>query len=291
MSPGCVTRLVCADGTRAFVKAVGAELNPDSPTLYRREVAGARAARLAPAVGRPPGVVRRRRLGRAAARGRRGPAPRPADDATMARLLEATDELGRVMRERVPDAAASRRPPAANPLYAARAGRPAPASTPAGRPRVDHLHEVPAGPAAAVGARRRRRPARPGSSTLAAEPMEHLVHYDIRNDNLLVRPTGEIVFLDWGACGVGPDWLDPLLARVERVHLPWFDASLASSPALVRAGDDVGHLVAGRDRRPPRLARPHRGRRRPADAGGVPARGVGAVPRGRGPSARASSRD
>ncbi len=37
-SPGCATRLVCADGTRAFVKAVGAELNPHTPTLFRREV-------------------------------------------------------------------------------------------------------------------------------------------------------------------------------------------------------------------------------------------------------------
>ena len=31
MSPGCATRVTCADGTRAFVKAVGAELNPDTP--------------------------------------------------------------------------------------------------------------------------------------------------------------------------------------------------------------------------------------------------------------------
>ena len=38
MSPGCATRLVCADGTRAFVKAVGAELNPNTPELFRREI-------------------------------------------------------------------------------------------------------------------------------------------------------------------------------------------------------------------------------------------------------------
>lgn len=65
------------------------------------------------------------------------------------------------------------------------------------------------------------------------------MHWDIRDDNLLVRPTGEIVFLDWGAAGVGADWLDPLLARLERVESPWFDASLATSPALARAGDDA----------------------------------------------------
>ncbi len=39
MSPGCATRVTCADGTRAFVKAVGGELNPDTPGLFRREVA------------------------------------------------------------------------------------------------------------------------------------------------------------------------------------------------------------------------------------------------------------
>ena len=38
MSPGCATRLTCADGTLAFVKAVGASLNPDTPGLFRREI-------------------------------------------------------------------------------------------------------------------------------------------------------------------------------------------------------------------------------------------------------------
>jgi hypothetical protein len=38
MSPGCATRVVGADGSRAFVKAVGVELNPDSPVLFRREI-------------------------------------------------------------------------------------------------------------------------------------------------------------------------------------------------------------------------------------------------------------
>jgi hypothetical protein len=74
---------------------------------------------------------------------------------------------------------------------------------------------------------------------LSRAPMGQLVHYDIRNDNLLQRSSGQLVFLDWGAAGVGPDWLDPLLARLERVHLPWFDESLPASPQLAAAGDDV----------------------------------------------------
>lgn len=46
-SPGLAARVRCADGTRAFVKAVGSALNADSPDLYRREgaTAGALPAR------------------------------------------------------------------------------------------------------------------------------------------------------------------------------------------------------------------------------------------------------
>ena len=36
-SPGVAARVRCADGTRCFVKAVSAELNPDAPRLHRRE--------------------------------------------------------------------------------------------------------------------------------------------------------------------------------------------------------------------------------------------------------------
>lgn len=37
-SPGVAARVRCADGTRAFVKAVGPALNPDTPGLLRQEV-------------------------------------------------------------------------------------------------------------------------------------------------------------------------------------------------------------------------------------------------------------
>ena len=38
MSPGCASRLVGQDGARLFVKVVGRLHNPDTPTLFRREV-------------------------------------------------------------------------------------------------------------------------------------------------------------------------------------------------------------------------------------------------------------
>jgi aminoglycoside phosphotransferase (APT) family kinase protein len=74
---------------------------------------------------------------------------------------------------------------------------------------------------------------------LAEQPASHVAHWDIRVDNLLRRPDGQMVFLDWGMAARGPAWADPLLARLERVDSAWFDASLAGSPALAEAGDEV----------------------------------------------------
>ena len=37
-SPGAAVRVVCADGSRAFVKACGSDLNPDTPDLNRAEI-------------------------------------------------------------------------------------------------------------------------------------------------------------------------------------------------------------------------------------------------------------
>ena len=227
MSPGCATRLVAADGSRAFVKAVGLELNPRTPFLFRREVtaltligshelwAGMRASyddgdwvavMLEDVEGEHPDLD---------------------DDGTMDQLLRQTERLGQVLAERVPD------PPAPDPENGglmdlrgmfdewadavARAGEVPPELLPDWVRRDTETWE----------------PLVRG----LAEHEVRLVHWDIRNDNLLQRPTGELVFLDWGAAGIGPGWLDPLLARLERVDDPWFDAALASSPALVAAGD------------------------------------------------------
>ncbi len=235
-SPGPAARVRCADGTRAFVKGVGSELNPDSPTLFRREVQALTLlgshplwADLLASYDADGWVV-------LVLEDVEGTNPDLADDATMERLLAATDELVRVLQERVPEPP---EPPAGEGIALYRPGlvdlRAVFESWLTG---LDHATELPAHLVPRwVG--ERADDLRAGLSELAATPMQHLVHYDIRNDNLLVRPGGEVVFVDWGACGVGPDWLDPMLARVERVHLPWFDESLATSPALARAGDDL----------------------------------------------------
>lgn len=231
MSPGCATRVVTTDGTRAFVKAVGTELNSDSPMLFRREIevlgligentlwASLRASYdeggwVALVLEDVPGGH-----------------PDLGDETEMADLLAATDRLVATLREvPVPDGA--RATTIAEPgLIDVRARFRAWASA------LDHLAEIPGD---LVPDDVRRDPARLRRLVgLLQEGDTQLTHWDVRVDNLLRPEPGRIVFVDWGAAGVGPSWSDPLLARFERVEDPWFDESVARSPVLAEAGDDV----------------------------------------------------
>ena len=167
--------------------------------------------------------------------------PDLGDDTTMENLLRSTDELTRVMNQRLPDAPRPPPPPPGDTRPAL--FRPGPVDLSLvfdeWRSSVEQLPELPddlappwlrdyaAELCASIGA-------------LAAMPMRNVVHWDIRDDNLLLRPSGEIVFLDWGAFGVGPGLAGPDSSPGSSgLHLPWFDTSLATSPALLRAGDDV----------------------------------------------------
>jgi hypothetical protein len=58
-----------------------------------------------------------------------------------------------------------------------------------------------------------------------------LTHCDIRADNLLVRPDGEIIFVDWPWAAVGPDWLD----------------TVALALNVIVHGGDAGRLLADVD--------------------------------------------
>ena len=225
MSPGCATRLVCADGTRAFVKAVGDELNPDTPGLFRREA----------------GVL--------AHLGEHGLWARMIasydDGAWVALLIEDVEgrhpdfsdpeELGAVLAgtDRLTEVLGGREVPGAVDLVdvAVRLTTWA-----------DCLVRLPDAPASVPVPDWLRDGAEDWAAVLreeAARPMTQLVHWDVRVDNLLRRPSGEVVFVDWGTAARGPAWADPLLARMERMDEPWFDTSLASSPALLEAGDEL----------------------------------------------------
>lgn len=232
MSPGCASRVVCADGTRAFVKAVGPELNPLTPNFFRREITvlgllGSHplwAGLLASYDGGGAGWVA------LLLQDVDGTHPDLADDAAMARLLESTDELTGVLHRRVP------RVPAPDPENGGLndLGRGFASWADA----FDHLEDLP--PSLLPGWVRENAPQlQEGVRALAEHPRDRLVHFDIRDDNLIERPDGALVFVDWGATSLGPVWMDPLLARLERAHLPWFDVSTASCAALAEVGDDT----------------------------------------------------
>jgi hypothetical protein len=237
MSPGCATRVVCADGTRAFVKAVGAELNPHTPVLFRREVLALEL------LGRHPlwaALLASYDDGDWVAlllEDVEGTHPDLSSDVEMERLVRQTDELTVAVNARVTSLPSPASPHDALPLH-----RPGPidfaAVAGAWLSAFDHHHDVPADlmPAWVL---ERHDSLREMAAQVAEVPMQSVVHFDIRSDNVVQRVDGELVFVDWGAFGRGPDWLDPLVARLERVDSPWFDASLASSPALRAAGDEI----------------------------------------------------
>jgi hypothetical protein len=231
MSPGCVTRVVTADGDRAFVKAVGRDLNPDTPALFRREAAALRllgegplwaALRASHDDGDWVALLLEDVEGRH---------PDLADDQEMADLLAATDRLGEILAGLpVPPERAERM---GDPGYVDLR-----ASFVTWRAAVDHLEDLPAD--LVPDALRRHGQVCRALADLLLDPFPgRLVHWDVRVDNLIRRPDGSIVFVDWGTTAVGPDWADPLLARLERAEFPWFDTSLGSSVALAAAGDDL----------------------------------------------------
>ena len=192
-SPGAAARVVCADGRRAFVKAAGRALNPDTPDLNRAEVV---ALRLLP-----------------------GDVPAPAllssydDGDWVALLLEDVDGRRPGLPWSDADLAAVAR------SLTAVAGTPAPAGLGTFE-RVVHAltawDEVAANPAGVDAGVLARLPEMLRRQDLAREVTrgEALVHWDARADNILVRD-GEAVLLDWAWACRGAPWLDTLLLAMD----------------------------------------------------------------------------
>jgi hypothetical protein len=192
-SPGTAVRVVCEDGRRAFVKAVGLSLNPDSPGLHRAEIA---------VMSLLPGDL---------------PAPRllaSYDDGDwVALVLEDIDGRRPELPWSEQDAW----------LVASSLGQLARTTAPRQmRAYGDVVHmltawdEVAAEPVGIDPALLARLPEMLAAQSLAAEVTvgEALVHWDARADNMLIRD-GRAMLLDWAWASRGAPWLDSLLLAMD----------------------------------------------------------------------------
>jgi len=216
MSPGCATRLVTADGTTAFVKAVGASLNAGTLALFRREIEVLRSL--------PPAPYRPALLGGyddgdwvalllADVDGRFPDLDDPdGADATAVRAL-----VERQARELTPSPPGStlRRLPDMAEIWRGRwadlAGAPDGVLPPWMAGRIRDLY---------------RRVATVPDRLL----VESLCHWDVREDNLLIRPDGAAVIVDWGMACLGPSWADAFMLALTWVDTPAFDELMAAQP-------------------------------------------------------------
>jgi Ser/Thr protein kinase RdoA (MazF antagonist) len=189
-SPSFASRCDLDDRRSVFVKAVSPAQNPESPDMLRSEI---------DVTQRAPASVPAPRLLHSMDDGDwvvgvfeyvEGRAPRtPWDDAELQRILLAVSELAE--SELTP---ALRRLPVVSERMSFTGWRTI-RSSPAGplddwsRTHLDELVALEAGWADAARG-------------------ESLVHLDIRSDNIIVEPTGRIVFVDWTQTGIGARWFD-----------------------------------------------------------------------------------
>lgn len=227
-SPGVAARLVTASGRRAFVKAVGPELNPDTPDMFRRELATMRllAAEKLPQApifydgyddGGWVALLLEDIDGRMP--------DQPWNLADAGRVLRATAELTeRLSPSPWPDA----------PLAAERSasflsrwdlvladGTPVPAWI---GDRVPELVEL----------------ARAGREALAAD--EALAHWDIRSDNVLLTED-RVIFVDWAHPARAAAWADLLIVSAD-IRSSLTGADLAGLPAPPDGDGVTGFLAA-----------------------------------------------
>lgn len=226
MSPGCATRVVTEAGTRAFVKAVGPELNPVTPELFRHE-----ATVLSHLHEHP----------------------------LWANLLATYDEPGEwvaLLLEDVPgrhadttssdDVALVLESTVA--LVDELSGVGPGLDIPTCRSQVERWGEVwrevaglPSGvlPSWVTSRASSLREAYEG--LLGHADGDHLAHGDLRNDNMIVRTderSHSVVFVDWGMSRRGPAWYDPLVLCLEWVDNPAFDELVHTFPTLRGLGDE-----------------------------------------------------
>jgi hypothetical protein len=227
-SPGPAVIVTCADGHRAFVKAVGTPLNPETPDLVRTEAA---------VTGQLPSSLPVPRL-RAHVEWAEGDdqwvalvfdvfdgesAPLPWTAATAALVVDGLTELARAATpcpiERLPTPAERLGESlTAWPLLAA---QPPADLDPWELAHLDWLAGTPDRLAAAGG--------------LAGDTLAHL---DLRADNMLLGTDGSVAFVDWAWAARGADWVDTVLFALDAATQGGVDPDwLVGRSPLVAAAD------------------------------------------------------
>ena len=230
-SPGAAARLVTASGGRAFVKAVGPELNPKTPELFRMERV---AMESLPASPHAPKLLAAYDDGDWVAlllediEGRLPGHPWTSEDADL--VFGALAELTAGLHPSPWPAAPRAEVTMAGfltrwPLV--RRSPPFDLDPWAGR----HLDAL-------VGL---------GERALRAIRGDTLTHWDVRSDNVLVTPENRVVFVDWAHACRSAQWVDPVIAACDVLDDADVDAdALLSRFPAVRGADpvDVTALVA-----------------------------------------------
>ncbi len=220
-SPGTAARVRCADGTRAFVKAVGTELNPDSPGLHRTEAAVSAALPSSAPVPRLRfsyddgdwvALVFDEVAGRAP--------QEPWRAGELHRVLAALVGLSATLTP-CPLAVA---PPLAERTREELTAYRRLAAHPPGHLSAwerDHLDEL-----AAVG--------ESGQVLLAGDS---LVHLDVRADNVLLGADGGVWFVDWPWACRGAGWVDSAMLVLNAATHGHDPESLVAAHPLLSVAD------------------------------------------------------
>ncbi|GAA1232339.1 phosphotransferase family protein [Oryzihumus leptocrescens] len=223
MSPGCAVRVRLADGRRAFVKAVGLELNADTAGLHRHEAMVLAAL---------PDVSWRPRL-----------LATYDDGDWVALVLEDVEgvhpdwrddgQVGAVLAQVEAQAVELSPSPveqSAVPTLLKNLAQWAEV--------LDGDHSAPRDVLPAWFRDNRDLVASHLEALSVSLHGTTLCQWDIRSDNILIRPDGSVVLIDWGISRLGPVWADTVVFALEWAETPRFDQIVSASPLLAAADDD-----------------------------------------------------
>lgn len=225
-SPGLAARVRCADGGRAFVKAVGTSLNPGTPALFRAEARIAAALPASAPTSRLRATIEQDIDGDAWValivddiEGHTPAVPWRYNDArrALAALVDLASALTPCPVADAPDIAVTLRADMTS--YRELAGHPPPAG------HFDPWEERHLEALAAL-----------GEAALLSIGGDTLCHLDTRADNMLFTPDGGVVIVDWPWASRGAPWIDTVALAIDLArcgHDP--ESMLAGNPLLAAA--------------------------------------------------------